>query len=112
MDVLYEPTCQWIAPVKVTLIPRDRTGLLLVDGLSIFELLTTQKLCEWKLPSISACGQELTALGCVHMHCLAKHGATSWKVAAAGIVGAPGKERSSFAFWSFSNLVHNTPKLI
>src|SRR5260370_13219183 len=36
MDILYEPTCQWISPFKVTLIPRDVTGLQPPDALSTF----------------------------------------------------------------------------
>lgn len=40
LDVLYEPSGQWIAPLKVTLIPCDETGLLPGDVLSVLELLT------------------------------------------------------------------------
>jgi hypothetical protein len=49
MDVLYQPTGQWIAPFKVTLIPRDETGLLPADAFSIFELLTAARIVRMEV---------------------------------------------------------------
>lgn len=49
LDVLYEPTGGWIAPVKVTLIPRDKTGLRPDDALSIFELLMGAKVVRMEI---------------------------------------------------------------
>jgi hypothetical protein len=49
MDILYEPTCQWISPFKVTLIPRDVTGLQPPDALSILELLTGAKIVRMEV---------------------------------------------------------------